>query len=122
MEPEQISTTVFVYGTLRREGSNHWRMQAAEFQNTGKTTGKLYHIDWYPGAKFDTLNTELIFGELYSLSIEHLMELDAFEGLEYQRVRIEVETPQEKTSAWAWHYLPEVTETQLIATGDWLSS
>jgi gamma-glutamylcyclotransferase (GGCT)/AIG2-like uncharacterized protein YtfP len=113
---------VFVYGTLRREGSNHWRMQHALFQSTATAQGKLYRIDWYPGAKFDPESPQIILGELYLLYPTHLHELDAFEGPEYERIPIEIQTPATSIQAWAYHYLPDITTSSFIPTGDWLTN
>ncbi|MEO8614231.1 MAG: gamma-glutamylcyclotransferase family protein, partial [Luteolibacter sp.] len=44
---------VFVYGTLRRGGSNHFRMDGAEFITAGRIAGRMYKIDWYPGLVLD---------------------------------------------------------------------
>ncbi|HBM76597.1 MAG TPA: hypothetical protein DD438_00690, partial [Verrucomicrobiales bacterium] len=42
-------TLVFVYGTLRRGFSNHFRLGKAPFVKEGWILGRLYRIDWYPG-------------------------------------------------------------------------
>ncbi|HEX7260527.1 MAG TPA: gamma-glutamylcyclotransferase family protein, partial [Luteolibacter sp.] len=95
MEP--TPQLVFVYGTLRRGGSNHFRLAGAEFITAGTITGRMYRIDWYPGLVLDNAGDE-IHGEVYSVDPEQLAALDLFEGLsageitgcEYRRVQTTV--------------------------------
>lgn len=119
---------VFVYGTLRREGSNHFRMAGAEFISPGTITGRMYRIDWYPGLVLDPAGDE-IHGEVYSVGPELLSALDVFEGLsagemegsEYRRVQTTVmKQDSQTTTAWVWEWLGMVEEGQRIRDGDWL--
>jgi gamma-glutamylcyclotransferase (GGCT)/AIG2-like uncharacterized protein YtfP len=124
----QESEWVFVYGTLRRGGSNHFRMAGAEFVADGSITGRLYRIDWYPGIVLDPAGDE-IRGEVYQVGPEQLAALDAFEGVsageiegsEYRRVRTDVMQKDSRIlSAWVWEWLGAVDESQRITDGDWL--
>ena len=113
---------VFVYGTLRRGGSNAWRMKEATFVDAATALGRLYRVDWYPGAIFDQTAGTVIHGELYAVPMEPLRELDAFEGDEYERINITVITSTQKTyEAWAWQYRPSIEHLTKIHSGDWLS-
>lgn len=123
--PKQI---VFVYGTLRRGGSNHFRLAGAEFVAAGTVTGRIYRIDWYPGLVLDTAGSE-IRGEVYAVDSEQLSALDAFEGLsageiegsEYRRIQTSVMLQDSQTiTAWVWEWLGNVDESLRIADGDWL--
>lgn len=115
-------TRVFVYGTLRRGGSNAWRMEGATFMDAATTRGHLYRVDWYPGAIFDETAASTILGELYIIPPEPLRQLDAFEGQEYERIKIMVTTSSQQTyEAWAWQYLPPTEHLSKIPSGDWLS-
>ena len=78
MEPTR--QPVFVYGTLRRGGSNHFRMAGADFIAAGTITGRMYKIDWYPGLVLDPAGDE-IHGEVFSVPLDLLAELELFEGL-----------------------------------------
>jgi len=116
--------TVFVYGTLRRGGSNHFRMAGAEFIAPATVRGRLYRIDWYPGLVADDCAGEVI-GEIHRLPAAMLHALDEYEGPEYRRVRMAVrcaagdgETPRE---AWVWLWTGAVSESRRIAGGDWLA-
>jgi gamma-glutamylcyclotransferase (GGCT)/AIG2-like uncharacterized protein YtfP len=114
---------VFVYGTLRRGGSNHFRMQGAEFVTAATVRGRLYGIDWYPGLVLDDSGDEVT-GEIYQVPAGLLLELDAFEGPEYRRVMVEPDCGGDKRSpqsTWLWEWLGPVDETRRIASGDWFA-
>ena len=121
---------VFVYGTLRRGGSNHFRMAGAEFIAAGTITGRMYRIDWYPGLVLDDAGDE-IHGEIFSVTPELLSALDIFEGLsageiegsEYRRVQTTVVQQDSQTcSASVWEWLGITEESQRITDGDWLKN
>ncbi len=77
-------------------------------------------VDWYPGVVLDAAGDE-IQGEIYDVRPEQLDELDAFEGMEYRRIRAVVKTPYGETfHAWIWEWLMPVDEAQRITGGDWL--
>ncbi len=115
---------VFVYGTLRRRGSNDFRMADSRFVAEGKVRGKLYRIDWYPGIVVDE-NAGPVVGEIFMANAETIAALDEFEGIEYRRVKIAVEWVDAGESftaeAWIWEWLGETREDQRIASGDWLA-
>ena len=121
-----ISTSerVFVYGTLRRGGSNHFRMEGAEFVTAATVRGRLYRIDWYPGLILDDMADD-IHGEIYQVSAEMLHHLDHYEGDEYRRVMARVQCGGDHRSpkaAWVWEWLGTADETRRITGGDWLGS
>lgn len=117
---------VFVYGTLRRGGTNHFRMSGADLVAEGTVAGRLYRISWYPGL---VLGDEgLVKGEVYSVDAAQLLELDAFEGLsagevegyEYRRVKAAVSRADGKSlAAWVWEWIGPFDEKDLLAQGDW---
>lgn len=119
---------VFVYGTLRRGGSNHFRMANAQFVSTGTIRGRMYRIDWYPGLILDEAGDE-IHGEVYTVDTEELQTLDIFEGVsageyegsEYRRVQTTVVQQDSMIlTAWVWEWLGRVDESQKVSDGDWL--
>lgn len=119
---------VFVYGTLRRGGSNHFRMNGAEFLGAGKIAGKIFKIDWYPALACGGAGE--VQGELYRVCAEHLRALDVFEGIlpdseeqrEYRRVMVEVTLESgEKQSAWVWEWIGDLSSALALDTGDWLA-
>lgn len=120
---------VFVYGTLRRGGSNHFRMDSADYVTEGRICGKMYKIDWYPGLVLDDAGDDIL-GEVYSVDSELLGNLDSFEnvsagdteGREYRRVLTTVTRPDGETlNAWIWEWLGEIDENQRLSGGDWLA-
>lgn len=118
---------VFVYGTLRRGGSNSFRMDGAEFVSAGKVAGRLYSISWYPGLVLDG-GPESVEGDVYRVGASQLAALDEFEGIsaneiegaEYRRVQTEVTTANEVIVAWSYEWKGPVEEGKRIQSGDWL--
>ena len=116
--------SVFVYGTLRRGGSNHFRMADAGFVAAGTVRGRLYRIDWYPGLILDD-DAGAIVGEIYQVSPERLKSLDRFEGPDYRRVRVTVYCTDGESStvnAWIWEWLGATDESARLPAGDWLAA
>lgn len=123
-------TRVFVYGTLRRGASNHFRMAGAEFVCAGSVAGKLYQIDWFPGLILDAAG-DPIRGEVFEVGPDLLAALDTFEGVsadesqsEYRRVTTVVVPAHgnEALSADVWEWLGEVDESKRMKGGDWLEA
>lgn len=119
---------VFVYGTLRRGGSNHFRMGGADPVADGVVRGKIYHIAWYPGLVLG--HEGEVKGEIHAVEPAHLAELDAFEGLsageiggsEYRRVKTTVfRADGGTTQAWVWEWIGPFDEGRLVAEGDWFA-
>jgi gamma-glutamylcyclotransferase (GGCT)/AIG2-like uncharacterized protein YtfP len=119
---------VFVYGTLRRGASNHFRMNGARFLGEGRVAGWLLRIDWYPGLLLEHGTGEVV-GEVFEVSPETLRELDAFESLvpgtlegpEYRRVVTRVSMADGAAiDAWVWEWRGAVDPARRIANGDWL--
>ena len=108
---------VFVYGTLRRGGSNNFRMEACKWLGPAGVNGHLYEVDWYPALVLDDNAAEVV-GDLYEVPADQLDALDAFEGSEYKRVRAMVQTAEDKAWIWEWNRPTEGLEA--IPDGDWL--
>lgn len=118
---------VFVYGTLRQGGSNHFRMDGSEFFGSGTILGTIYRIDWYPALVCG--GSEQVKGEFYRVRPEHLRALDVFEGIlpdseeprEYRRVKVEVTLATgTKESAWVWEWIGSLDGMEPLEGGDWL--
>ena len=111
---------VFVYGTLRRGGSNAFRMEGAEFAGMATVRGRLYPISWYPGLVLDAAAGPVT-GELFRVGSAQLAALDAFEGEEYRRVKAEAFTEDGRShDAWLWEWILSVEGRPPLAGGDWL--
>ena len=124
---------VFVYGTLRRDASNHFRMDGAEFVGEGTIAGKIYFIDSHPEFVYPALECggeERVVGELFLVDdAQHLASLDLFEGInahspepdEYRRIKVEVKLDSgECVSAWVWEWAGELGDSKALEGGDWL--
>ena len=111
---------LFVYGTLRRGGSNDFRVTGARFIGPGAVRGRIYQIDWFPGLIPDPA-AGWVRGEVYAADARMIEALDAFEGNEYRRVRVPVALDDGNTlEAWLWQWLGEIDEARRINSGDWL--
>jgi gamma-glutamylcyclotransferase (GGCT)/AIG2-like uncharacterized protein YtfP len=118
---------VFVYGTLRRGGSNAFRMDGAEFVASAEVSGRLYHISWYPGLVLGR-GKGMVTGDLFRVGPEQMKALDEFEGIsanevegaEYRRVKATAVIEHiEALSAWVYEWKGPVAEERRIASGDW---
>jgi gamma-glutamylcyclotransferase (GGCT)/AIG2-like uncharacterized protein YtfP len=119
---------VFVYGTLRRGGTNHHRMSGADLVSEGFVKGRIYRISWYPGLVLGDEGE--VTGEVYSVDAALILELDSFEGLsageiegsEYRRVKALVHRPDGKAmSCWVWEWIGPFDEKDLLPQGDWIA-
>ncbi len=75
---------LFVYGTLMRGSRNPWArlLQArADFLSEAFAPGRLHHLGRFPGAVFDGAAKTKVFGEVFRLRYEALLDaLDGYEG------------------------------------------
>ena len=124
---------VFVYGTLRRDASNDFRMDGADFVGAGTIAGRIHFIDSHPEFVYPALvcgGEERVVGELFLVKSErHMAELDLFEGInedspeadEYKRIKVEVKMDSgEIVSAWVWEWAGELGDSRALEGGDWL--
>lgn len=118
---------VFVYGTLKRGQRNHPLVVPYLHRVLpGSVAGfRLYHL--LAGGRRPYAYPAMVpgegrvYGEVLFLSPEALPLLDALEeeGVEYRRVRVWVETPEGRLSAWAYLYLAELEEALPLPEGIW---
>ena len=129
-ESAESKELVFVYGTLRRGGSNAFRMKGAEFVGKGRVEGRLFLISWYPGL-VPGPDRGWVSGDIFKVGPDHMRALDEFEGLaageiegsEYRRVKVPVfleGLPGEAPRAWIYEWKGPVDESRRIPSGDWL--
>ncbi len=110
---------LFVYGTLRRQGSNSWRLEEASFAGRATIEGLLWKVDWYPA--FLPGGGCKVVGELREVNDSLLRELDAYEGNEYRRERCRVKRDDgEMVEAWVYVWIGDVEGYEEILSGDWL--
>lgn len=115
-------TTVFVYGTLKRGGSNHAFLSGQRFLGDARTTPgfTLYSLGDYPGMVRAPGDTAGVTGELWVVDDACLAELDRLEGLDeglYERIDVVLapnpfaSSPQTYLYTRPHHGLPPVGDT-----------
>ena len=85
--------TIFVYGTLKRGGSNHLFLRGQKFLGDARTIPgfTLYSLGDYPGMVRAPGDTAGVTGEIWSVDDDCLAELDRLEGLDeglYERIDV----------------------------------
>ena len=121
---------LFVYGTLMRASSSPYArlLEArAQFVGEGWTPGRLYHLGRYPGAVFGDDCASKVYGELFLLRSNTLLEaLDTYESCGGQGTKadlfyrdvVEVRLARGETlSAWVYPSAGAVRGRPLIASG-----
>lgn len=99
--------TLFVYGTLKRNFSNNYLLQTAQYLGEGKTQDK--YAMYVQGIPY-VLKTEqryCISGELYAIDNKTLSRLDTLEGHPdwYRREQVQVlNANNEIITAWMYLY------------------
>jgi gamma-glutamylcyclotransferase (GGCT)/AIG2-like uncharacterized protein YtfP len=125
---------ILVYGTLQKGFSNEIALylhRHSDFIGNGYFCGKLYPIDYYPGAIESIDIKDRVFGQLFQLHDEEraLEVLDAYEEYgpsfpvpnEYLRKLIDVElTDGQKFDAWVYLYNHDVSRFKQIEDGDFM--
>ncbi|WP_242131845.1 gamma-glutamylcyclotransferase family protein [Aestuariivivens marinum] len=121
---------LFVYGTLLSNANNdmsRFLLQYAKFVSKGYFYGKLYLIDWYPGAIVSINKDDKVFGHIYKILDETTLfeTLDDFEGIDeqlYIRCLLDVysknKTPH---NCWIYLYNQSVANLKQIFSGDFLN-
>lgn len=118
--PMNPTTLIFVYGTLRRGGSNHFRMDGCEFVGTATVTGTLHRVAWFPGLVLDP-DGRTVSGEIYRTTHDRLPALDDYEGPEYRRLRTTAtDAGGMRHDVWIWEWKEATEGLAVIPTGDWL--
>lgn len=123
MKQEPATTPlIFVYGTLRRGGSNHFRMASMDWVSSATVRGNLYRVDWFPALVLDP-DAPSVIGEIYQINNTSLAALDEFEGSQYHRaLTTATDTQGQKFEVWIWEWIDSIETLQSIPSGDWLHS
>lgn len=113
--------TVFVYGTLKRGGSNHVFLRGQKFLGEARTAPgfTLYSLGDYPGMVRAPGDKTGVTGELWSVDDDCLAELDRLEGLDeglYERIDVLLAPNAIAGSAQTYLYLRQLDGLQ--AFGD----
>ncbi|MEO5670767.1 MAG: gamma-glutamylcyclotransferase family protein [Ramlibacter sp.] len=127
--PEATTRHVFVYGTLRRGGSNDINrlLPPPRYVGMGAVKGKLYHIDWYPGLTLGGEEAVTVIGEVYEIAPELETLLDKIEDIvpgeasEYFKRQLAIEVRGRPLQCLVYEINPErVRGKQTIGHGDWI--
>ena len=123
---------VFVYGTLRSEASNSFRMKGARSLGKATIQAKLYRVHKeFPGRVLSDEQGQSVRGEIFSeVSPEMINALDVYEGCDqgmpredriYSRVVTEAKLETgEVHEVFVWEYSKPVLSNEQIKEGDWL--
>jgi len=126
-----LSELVFVYGSLRRQGVDAYRMEGAEWAGRGEISGTLLAIEGNP-AWLPEASVTCVIGELFCVSPGHLLELDvqgeakAIAGgsdARYERVKVkiyEIASSRFLGEAWVWRWTGFTDGARTIQSGDWM--
>lgn len=108
---------VFVYGTLRKGGSNHGLLRCSRRLGCHRTEAgfRMLHMGGYPGVV--TGGEDLITGEVYEVTPRVLRWLDRLEDHPRTYRRVPIATPW--GDAWIYLYQRDHGRYPRITTGDW---
>lgn len=114
---------LFACGTLRKDhvpALDTKITHELDFLGSGTTTARLYDLGDYPGAVPDA--DYILKGDLFELPISAFLQLDAYEGDEFNReiTKVQLDTGGEYM-AWLYFYNGSTAGRQLIKSGDYLS-
>jgi gamma-glutamylaminecyclotransferase len=76
-------TLIFVYGTLKRGGSNQHYLAGQKFIGEARTTPgfRLFDLGTYPGMVAKADDRDGVSGEVWSVEVDCLEHLDLLEGI-----------------------------------------
>ena len=117
-------THLFVYGTLlnaSKKPIGQYLRQHSELIGVGCFPGRLYDLGAYPGAVYDQYADGFVHGELYTFSESDaaglLNVLDEYEGDEYRRVVVPVQTENGFVDCWTYLFTQLTDAWPIIASG-----
>ena len=110
---------IFVYGTLKRRGSNHRFLAGQQFMGEARTVSGyvLYSLGDYPGMVRSSDLAHFVTGEVWQVDPAGVAKLDklecTLEGL-YERVGVNLETPFIDQSVETYLYLRDLSGRSLL--------
>ena len=118
------SPLLFVYGSLRKNGSHNHLLKEAEWFCQAHIKGLLFLIDWYPGLIVNVPDgsSQNVIGDVYKDITPYLFDqLDRYEGDTYDRKIVQVTTLTSKIlQVHTYIYNQNVDPKKLIVSADWL--
>ena len=118
---------VFVYGTLRRGGTNDINRLSPppRFKGAAQVAGRLFSLGAYPGIQLGAGG--MVVGEVYAIASELEGVLDEIEGLaptpdgQYEKVAIQVAVGSQNLSCLIYVATVETLVRGVpMASGDWM--
>ena len=115
---------LFVYGTLMRKAKHPMHKvlsRYARYLGEAKACGRLYLIADYPGMVEDLHCRERVKGELYEILDKKRLfsALDRYEGAEYEKRVVSVETKEGERRAWVYLYSGSFRNKRPIPGDSW---
>lgn len=118
-----MDTTIFVYGTLRKEQNNHVYLANSRYLGKGKTMKKFaLFVSIIPFVEKNNSVSQIV-GEAYAISDTVLRQIDSLEGHPnwYKRELVDIQLDSgEIIKAWIYFY-PSPHGT-LIESGDFCNN
>ena len=114
-------TKVFVYGTLKRGGSNHRFLAGQQFLGEARTAPgyTLYALGDYPGMVRAANDQTGVTGEIWAIDATCLDQLDKLEGVAeglYERVPVKLSPPFADQPVETYLYLRDLTGRPVIGS------
>jgi gamma-glutamylcyclotransferase (GGCT)/AIG2-like uncharacterized protein YtfP len=119
---------VFVYGTLRRGGTNDINRLSPppRFKGAAQVAGRLFSLGAYPGIQLGAGG--MVVGEVYAIASELEAVLDEIEGLaptpdgQYEKAAIQVAVGSQNLSCLIYVATVETFVRGVhMASGDWMA-
>jgi gamma-glutamylaminecyclotransferase len=115
---------VFVYGTLKRGGSNHSFLAGQTFCGAARTVKgfRLVNLGDYPGMVADAEDRDGVAGEVWSVDEGCLTRLDQLEGIDeglYVRAPIALQPPFANDEVLTYFYALGTTGRPRVPGGLW---
>ena len=116
---------VFVYGTLKRGGSNHGHLADQSFRGEARTIPGFQLVDLgeYPGLLPYPNDQDGVTGEVWWVDNAALARLDEFEGINeglYRREPIPLQPPFAAETVHTYFYAWSTTGRPYIPGGTWI--
>lgn len=127
------SDYLFVYGSLLKQANNimsTYLSEKSDFVGEAHMHGRLFMVEYYPGAIYEPDSNQLVRGDLFKLihkesifkvldNYEEFVEGD-LENSVFVRKIIPVKRDDEWLSSWAYVYNQDHSNCQPILSGDFL--
>lgn len=116
---------IFVYGTLKKDKDSHFLLQEGYSKYIGEAIlkgYKMYDLGEFPAIKKTINKNSKIYGEVYDIDKETLLDLDALEseGYLYDRIEEEITINDKKDKAYVYTFKKKINlPRKKIKSGNW---